>query len=572
MKTVLKILVVVGLLAAFQGRAEAQATGVNSWFVVNPQPITVPTDGSFVRILLQCNANCKLINATPDFSEWNGGCAGATSPSACPTFPFTYGPSLNNFPQDCQVFLNLVTSSNTTQCVVQVAYLGSKPCQTQTASFNLTNQLVFSSSITTINLVAFAPPPVSVAVTPANPTISVGGTQAFTATGTCFDGSTFDLTNSVTGFGLWNSSNTNVATMTSNSATALASGVTTISATWQGVTGSTQLSVSSIAVASLTGKWVLFQTSISPTSAGHNCFDAKGTSCYELYANLAQDSNNNLTTAIDPLGSGAPLAIDNSNCGGGQPNVTGNVSGTNSNLSVAENILFGAPGGTFAFNGAYSAAQPLSGWNLDGSPAPFSGTANEIIGTNASSGGCPAQDTSIGFHAWQYPSLGTFDITLNATSQPINLPVVITANLTENTDFSITGSGTLSGPSCGPLNFTITTGETVGNLYGLDATYTNAAGGAGTLSLGLSLITPFVVSLSQLQQAGYTASGPGYALQVWSIDWSASSDGSCAADPITIGFGVASPQKARKHEPHEPKHDKKFSTTLVEILKKRNQQ
>ena len=81
----------------------------------------------------------------------------------------------------------------------------------------------------------------SIAVTPANPSIEVGGTQQFTATGTYSDGSTQNLTGSVT----WASSNTGVATINSAGlATAVSAGSTTISATLSGVTGSTTLTVS----------------------------------------------------------------------------------------------------------------------------------------------------------------------------------------------------------------------------------------------------------------------------------------------------------------------------------------
>src|SRR5205823_8928902 len=50
---------------------------------------------------------------------------------------------------------------------------------------------------------------VSIAVTPGNPSIAKGLTQAFTATGTYTDSSTLDLTNSAT----WNSSNGAVASI-----------------------------------------------------------------------------------------------------------------------------------------------------------------------------------------------------------------------------------------------------------------------------------------------------------------------------------------------------------------------
>jgi uncharacterized protein YjdB len=67
----------------------------------------------------------------------------------------------------------------------------------------------------------------SIAVTPASPTMTVGATQQFTATGTYSDNSTKDLTSSVT----WSSSATTVATIASSGkATAVASGSATITA------------------------------------------------------------------------------------------------------------------------------------------------------------------------------------------------------------------------------------------------------------------------------------------------------------------------------------------------------
>lgn len=82
---------------------------------------------------------------------------------------------------------------------------------------------------------------VSLAVTPANASMAVGTTRQFTATGTFSDSSTQDLTTSV----VWSSSNPAVATIASSgSATSVASGSTTISATYGAVSGSTGLTVS----------------------------------------------------------------------------------------------------------------------------------------------------------------------------------------------------------------------------------------------------------------------------------------------------------------------------------------
>ena len=82
----------------------------------------------------------------------------------------------------------------------------------------------------------------SIAVTPANPNISAGSTQPFTAIASYSDGSTQNVTSQAA----WTSSNTGVATINSGGlATGVSAGNTTISATLAGVVGSTTLTVGS---------------------------------------------------------------------------------------------------------------------------------------------------------------------------------------------------------------------------------------------------------------------------------------------------------------------------------------
>ncbi|HVU15367.1 MAG TPA: DUF4082 domain-containing protein [Candidatus Didemnitutus sp.] len=86
------------------------------------------------------------------------------------------------------------------------------------------------------------PPPTlnSITVTPANPSVVLGGTKQFTATGTYSNGTTQDLTSLAT----WSSSVTSCATIASGGlATTTAQGTTTISAIYQSITGSTTLTV-----------------------------------------------------------------------------------------------------------------------------------------------------------------------------------------------------------------------------------------------------------------------------------------------------------------------------------------
>ena len=82
--------------------------------------------------------------------------------------------------------------------------------------------------------------PVSISVTPALPTIGPGGAVQFSATGVFVDGSQEDLTTQVQ----WASSVGSVALIgNAGLANALATGTTQISAIFQGVTGSTTLTV-----------------------------------------------------------------------------------------------------------------------------------------------------------------------------------------------------------------------------------------------------------------------------------------------------------------------------------------
>jgi hypothetical protein len=92
----------------------------------------------------------------------------------------------------------------------------------------------------TAQLTVTAPVLVSLTVTPANASVPQGGSQPFTATGTYSDGSTQNITASVT----WGSSNTAVATISASGvATALTAGSTMISAQQGSVSNSTTMTV-----------------------------------------------------------------------------------------------------------------------------------------------------------------------------------------------------------------------------------------------------------------------------------------------------------------------------------------
>ena len=109
----------------------------------------------------------------------------------------------------------------------------------------------------------------TIAVTPATPTIAVGATQQFVATGTYSDATTQDLTGQVT----WTSSNGVAAAISSGGlATGASAGSTTIQAAQGAVTGNTVLTVQAaplvIATMSLPGGTVNSAYSATLTASG----------------------------------------------------------------------------------------------------------------------------------------------------------------------------------------------------------------------------------------------------------------------------------------------------------------
>jgi hypothetical protein len=131
----------------------------------------------------------------------------------------------------------LVTWSSSNTSIATIATSGLAKGVSPGGPVTITASL--NSIIGTAQLTVTAPLLVSIAVTPANPSVPATTTQQFTATGTYSDGSTQNLTGAVT----WASSNTAVATISgSGLASGLSSGTSMISATL-GVSGSTTMTV-----------------------------------------------------------------------------------------------------------------------------------------------------------------------------------------------------------------------------------------------------------------------------------------------------------------------------------------
>lgn len=117
-----------------------------------------------------------------------------------------------------------------------------------TATISATQSGIKGSTSITVNAVNL----VSISVTPSSPTIANGTQEQFTATGTYSDGTTRDITS----FASWISSSPSVAVISNvdgsqGLATSVAAGSTAIKAVFEGVTGSTTLTVSAATLTSI---------------------------------------------------------------------------------------------------------------------------------------------------------------------------------------------------------------------------------------------------------------------------------------------------------------------------------
>ncbi len=115
---------------------------------------------------------------------------------------------------------------------------------------------------------------VSITVTPTNPSIAPGTMQQFTATGNYSDNTKRNLTTSAS----WGSSSTSVAAISNSAgfngqASSLATGSTTITASFENITGSTTLTVTSAKLASLS----VMPVDPSVTAGSTEQFSATGT-------------------------------------------------------------------------------------------------------------------------------------------------------------------------------------------------------------------------------------------------------------------------------------------------------
>ena len=355
----------------------------------------------------------------------------------------------------------------------------------------------------------------SIAITPANLSIAAKATQQFTATGKYSDGSSKDLTASVT----WSSSDTAVATIKSSGvASALAAGSTNITATMNGVTGTAKLDVTST-TATVTAIAV---SPAGPTIAAGATQQFAVTATYSdgskgpLTAGIAWSSSNKAVAAINSSGLATAIAAGSTtitataNSFGATAKLTVNaaVTKTLSSISVTPSTPKVAVGATqqFAATATYS----------DGTTANVTSSAtwaskNTSVATVNSSGVATAVATgSTTITATLSGVSGSASVTVAAagtltaiTVSPANASFAqgstqqftATAQYSDGTTADITSSATWSSSdtsvatiSASGLATGVTTGSTtisasLNSIVGSTGTTVTAAASPGTVNI-----------------------------------------------------------------------------------------
>jgi hypothetical protein len=347
----------------------------------------------------------------------------------------------------------------------------------------------------------------SIAVTPTNPTVSVGTTEPFMATGTYSDSSTRNLTTTVT----WNSQNTNAATISANgAATAKAQGSTMISATLGSVVGSTLLTVNAATLVSI----AVTAPALSIAKGTTDQFTATGTysdnSTQNLTGSVTWISQNTGTATITVGGLATGVGPGTSKIQAVSGAITGSATLTVTSATLVSIAVTAAnlsiPKGTtdqFTATGTYSdnSTQNLTGsvtWSSQntGAATITAGGLVTGVGTGTSKiqavSGAVTGSTTLTVTAPTLVSIAvtapTLSITKGATDQ-----FIATGTYSDNSTQNLTGSVIWSSQSTGVA--TITSGG-LATGAGAGTSKIQAASGAITGSAMLTVTPPTLVSIA----------------------------------------------------------------------------
>jgi uncharacterized protein YjdB len=280
------------------------------------------------------------------------------------------------------------------------------------------------SGTATVTVTPAAPTLDSIAVTPASVSLVAGATQQYTATGVYSDGSSQNLTSSVT----WSSSSTAVATINAAGlATAVSAGSTTITATGNGVSGTATLTVTAPVSPTLSSIAVTPATA-SIASGSTQQFTATGTYSDGSTANVTSTatwtSSNPAVATINASGSATGVSA-------GSATITATLSGVAGKAALTVT----APAKTITSitvtpSGAIIPTQAL--FDFHATAAYSDGSSGDITSTATWSSSSTAAATIApgGFADGVSPGTTTISASLNGVTGSVNASVKTVSNLT----------------------------------------------------------------------------------------------------------------------------------------------
>ena len=212
---------------------------------------------------------------------------------------------------------NLVATVNNTGLVIGVG----PGTATITATITATSENISGTTIILVTSATLT----SISLSPASPSIPstpAGITQQFTAAGTFSDGTSLDISTQV----IWSSSNTSVATLNNSGlATSVAAGTSTITATYQTISGNTTLTVTSASLTSIS----VTPTNPSIAQGTTQQFTAIGTysdgTSWDITSEVTWKSDNTSVATVSPTGLATTVAQGTATITAASGNISGSV-------------------------------------------------------------------------------------------------------------------------------------------------------------------------------------------------------------------------------------------------------
>ncbi len=350
---------------------------------------------------------------------------------------------------------------------------------------------------------------VSIAVTPAQPSIAAGVTQQFSATGTFTDGSTQDVTMSA----VWSSSDTNVATISNTTgqqglASSLLQGTATITATSGTIAGSATLTVTAATLVSI---------AVTPANP---MLPAGTTQQFTAIGTFTDGTSQNLTTsAIWASSDPTVVTIGNS---AGMIGLATAVAQGGVTITATSGTVVGSSGITVTPATIVAiAVTPSSASIADGATQQFDAMGTFSDGSTQDVTGTVYWSTSDGTVATISDSAGTAGLATGVANGSVT---VTAASGSVNGTASLTVAASLVSISIAPQNAMIALGT--GQQFTATGNYSDGSTQNLTSSASWASDTPSVASISN--------SGLASAVSMGSANISASLGGISGSTPLTV--------------------------------------